>query len=103
MFRFEFQQLFNRLMICQVVLLNLVQLQSLQVEYCPWLRKSEDLAIAYQVAKEPGGETRSDRTNCDPIAKMWCGSVVSFWSSMAIAASANPRTCVLYPDLSLSL
>ncbi|CAK9074167.1 unnamed protein product [Durusdinium trenchii] len=39
----------------KVVLLNLVQLQSLQVEYCPWLRKSEDLAIAYQVAKEPGG------------------------------------------------
>lgn len=39
----------------KVVLLNLVRLRELDVEYCPVLRKSEDLAICYEVALKPGG------------------------------------------------
>lgn len=39
----------------KVVLLNLVRLAELGVQYCPILRKSEDMAICYEVARTPGG------------------------------------------------
>ncbi|CAE7315291.1 unnamed protein product [Symbiodinium sp. CCMP2592] len=37
-----------------VVLLNLVRLRELQIEYCPLLRKSEDLALSYEVILATG-------------------------------------------------
>ncbi|CAJ1356609.1 unnamed protein product [Effrenium voratum] len=48
-------QLDSSLALQKVVLLNLERLQELQVEYCPLLRKSEDLALCYEVARKPGG------------------------------------------------
>ncbi|CAE7709728.1 unnamed protein product [Symbiodinium sp. CCMP2456] len=38
----------------KVVLLNLVRLRELQIEYCPLLRKSEDLALSYEVILATG-------------------------------------------------
>lgn len=38
-----------------MVLLNLVRLKDLGVEYCPLLRKSEDLALCYSVLAKSGG------------------------------------------------
>eukprot|EP00446_Apocalathium_sp_SHHI-4_P055365 CAMPEP_0177361732 /NCGR_PEP_ID=MMETSP0368-20130122/37334_1 /TAXON_ID=447022 ORGANISM="Scrippsiella hangoei-like, Strain SHHI-4" /NCGR_SAMPLE_ID=MMETSP0368 /ASSEMBLY_ACC=CAM_ASM_000363 /LENGTH=381 /DNA_ID=CAMNT_0018824387 /DNA_START=106 /DNA_END=1248 /DNA_ORIENTATION=+ len=48
----------------KIVLLNLPKLAQLGVWYCPVLRKSEDLAICYEVARRPGGHLLKAQCYC---------------------------------------
>eukprot|EP00929_Paragymnodinium_shiwhaense_P070678 TRINITY_DN35809_c0_g1_i2.p1 TRINITY_DN35809_c0_g1~~TRINITY_DN35809_c0_g1_i2.p1 ORF type:complete len:883 (-),score=180.16 TRINITY_DN35809_c0_g1_i2:1303-3885(-) len=48
----------------KIVLLNLVRLQDLGAYYCPALRKSEDLAICYEVARQPSGNILKCQRYC---------------------------------------
>lgn len=48
----------------KVVLLNLVRLEELGVEYCQFLRKSEDLALCYDVEQRQGGHVLKAQCFC---------------------------------------
>eukprot|EP00971_Amphidinium_carterae_P146285 2899650-Amphidinium_carterae.3 len=48
----------------KVVLLNLRQLRKLGITYCRYLRKSEDLALCFQVAQSPGGHILKAHCYC---------------------------------------
>jgi len=48
----------------KIVLLNLVRLEELGVEYCQHLRKSEDLALCYDVEQRVGGHVLKAQSYC---------------------------------------
>merc|ERR1719221_579051 len=48
----------------KLVLLNLKRLSELGVEYCPQLRKSEDLALCYNVVQRQGGHVLKAQGYC---------------------------------------
>ena len=48
----------------KLVLLNLHRLRELDVEYCKFLRKSEDLALCYDVVQRQGGHVLKIQTYC---------------------------------------
>ena len=48
----------------KIVLLNLTRLEELGVEYCKHLRKSEDLALCYDVVQRQGGHILKVQSYC---------------------------------------
>lgn len=56
----------------QVVLLNLVRLRELGVEYCPLLRKSEDLALCHWASERRVLEDQCHRCSCICLFMSMC-------------------------------
>eukprot|EP00971_Amphidinium_carterae_P114303 2264844-Amphidinium_carterae.1 len=69
----------------KLVLMNLNQLKKLGIEYCRYLRKSEDLALCLEVAQNPGGRILKAHCYCYRalhLEQQKCGVIVGVVSHL---------------------